>query len=209
MKQLISWYVNGTLEKEQRQQFELALRSSPDSQTLLAWEHALQSVVSNDPAAGILPDHGLKQVMERIKGQNKPHDLEPQSWLAGLVRQLSVSVSPAFALACGVVAVQFAVIVQIWPGGNQEDIYSQARSLQLSAQKNNVFLKVTFHQDTLERDLRTLINGMGVEIVAGPSQIGDYYLWVGKEEAQVVFNALQTSPYVQAVEIVNELPARQ
>ena len=65
-----------------------------------------------------------------------------------------------------------------------------------------------FAPTSTESDLRELLRKAGAEIVAGPSQLGDYYLLVDAEKLTSTLAALRTSPKIETAEIVNALPAK-
>ncbi len=75
--------------------------------------------------------------------------------------------------------------------------------------KYDAFIRVSFRQDTRESDLRTLLRSIHAEVVAGPSQIGDYFLLVSNPEAQAALATLKSSSSIESVEIVDELPPKQ
>lgn len=208
-RHLIAWYANGTLTGADRGRLEAALRGGHDASAMLTWERMVRSAVREDPALAVTADHGLARVMQRIRSDAKPvsSKRDGYGWFSDLVARFTGPT--ALALACGVLAVQFAVIVQIWPGKDATDSYSNERSLQGRTQKFDAFLRVSFRPDAREDNLRSLLREVRAEVVAGPSQIGDYYIVVAKANVQAALGVLQASAFVDSVEIANELPLRQ
>ena len=208
-RHLIAWYANDTLTGGERERVDAALRAGHEASALLAWERMVRSAVREDPVFSIAADHGLTRVMQRIRSEAKPVSSKRSgnSWVSGLVSRFTGST--ALALACGVAALQFAVIVQIWPGNGALEGYSNERSVPARSQKFDSFLRVSFRPDTLENNLRSLLREVHAEVVAGPSQIGDYYIVVAKDNVQAALETLQASAFVELVEIANELPLRQ
>jgi hypothetical protein len=208
--ELLAWYVNGTLAGTERDRVESALQTEAGSSSLLAWERAVQSAVKNDPAFDIAPDRGLYQTMQRIHAEAKPKGAAPrvarQGWFFSYAKKLQWS--PALALACGVVAVQFAVIAQMWTAKGEDSEYAGVRAVDTRAPVTDSFIRITFKPESTEKDLNMLLRTIRAEIVAGPSQLGDYYLLLEKSDAQGALTLLQNSANVESAEIVNALPAR-
>lgn len=208
-RHLIAWYANGTLTAADRERVEAALRGGDEASAMLTWERMVRSAVREDPALAVAADHGLARVMQRIRSEAKPvsSKRDGYGWFSDLMARFTGPT--ALALACGVVAVQFAVIVQIWPGEGATEGYSNERSLPGRSQKFDSFLRVSFRPDASEDNLRSLLREVHAEVVAGPSQIGDYYIVVAKANVQTALGILQASAFVESVEIANELPLRQ
>jgi hypothetical protein len=208
---LLSWYVNGTLTGQERDRVEAALREDPRAKSLLDWEKSLREAVKNDPALDIEEDRGLALVMQRIRAEAKsaaPAARKAKSSTSATSRVLDwFRWSPALAMACGIVAVQFGVIVHMYQTrGGEESAYSGLRTV--GGKRSESFLRVTFKPESTENDLRTLLRSLNAEIVSGPSQLGDYYLVVKADAVQSTLTTLQSSAHVESAEIVNVLPAR-
>jgi hypothetical protein len=208
-RNLIAWYLNGTLTGADRERVEAALRADHEASEMLTWERMVRSAVREDPEFAVAADHGLARVMQRIRAEAKPVSSR-RGWYGWFGDLLARFTGPtALALACGVVAVQFAVIVQIWPGKGATEGYSNERSVPGRSQKLDSFLRISFRPDAREDNLRSLLREVHAEVVAGPSQIGDYYIVVAKADVQAALGNLHASTFVESVEIANELPLRQ
>jgi hypothetical protein len=114
--------------------------------------------------------------------------------------------SPALALACGIVAVQFGIIAHMATSRGEEGEYVGVRGMKGRTQ--DAFVRVTFKPESTEIDLRALLREVNAEIVSGPSQLGDYYLVVRAAGVQSVLTTLQANSNVESAEIVRELPSR-
>ena len=70
-------------------------------------------------------------------------------------------------------------------------------------------LKVNFAPQAKEVDLRLLLASVHGDLVAGPGQLGDYYVRVqaGTENASLA--ALKSNPIVQAAALVPGVPPRE
>ena len=208
--QLLSWYVNGTLTGAERDRVEAALRDDARATALLEWEKSLREAVKSDPSLEIAEDRGLAQVMQRIRAEAKPAAAVAKRTRASSSATSRVlewfRLSPALALACGVVAVQFGIIVHMQQTRGEESAYSGLRTI--GGKKTESFVRVTFKPESTETDLRTLLRSLEAEIVSGPSQLGDYYLMVKTATVQATLTTLQSSAHVESAEIVNVLPSR-
>lgn len=206
--QLLSFYVNGTLTGPERERVETALRDDKQARALLEWEKALRRSVQNDPQFDIAEDRGLSQVMQRIRAETKaaaaPRRAARDDTFARFREWFRWS--PALALACGIVAVQFGVIVHLSGLRGEESEYSGVRTM--ITRHSEAFVRVAFRPETTENDLRTLVRSIDAEIVSGPSQIGDYYLVVPTKNVEAALKTLQSSPSVESAEVVRALPSR-
>lgn len=209
--QLIAWYANGTLTDADRKQFEADLAADPRIQSMLSWETDIRSAVRDNPALTVAADHGLERVMQRIQAEalaKRPASKQVQgNWFSRLSQYLTAS--PGLSFACAIVLIQFGVIAHTQSGKQDEKMYSDVRSATVEAAQNDTFLKVSFRQGAQERDLRLLTRMINANIVAGPSQLGDYYLLVSRDEAAAALNVLRASSHVESADIVNALPVRQ
>lgn len=211
---MLAWYINGTLAGTERDQVEAALQLEAGASSLLAWERAIQGAVKNNPAFDVAADRGLYQTMQRIQGDARPAatlDAKPRhsarvGWFSGLSEKFQWS--PALALACGVVAVQFAVIAQMWTDKSEEIEYAGVRTIAALPSSTDAFIRITFKPQSKEGDLSELLRTIRAEIVAGPSQLGDYYLLLAKNGSEDVLSALQKNALVESAEFANALPAR-
>lgn len=209
--QLIAWYANGTLTDADRKQFEADLAADPRIQSMLSWETDIRSAVRDNPALTVAADHGLERVMQRIQAETlakRPASKQVQgNWFSRLSQYLTAS--PGLSFACAIVLIQFGVIAHTQSGKQDEKIYSDVRSATVEPAQNDTFLKVSFRQGAQERDMRLLTRMINANIVAGPSQLGDYYLLVSRDEAAASLNVLRASSHVESADIVNALPVRQ
>ena len=222
-QQLLAWYVNGSLVGPDRDRVEDALAADPDSARTLAWERAVRGAMKSDPLFDVAADRGLFQVMQKIhsdapaapvsaapakKGGASPAMTSRGPGWSGWFGRFrnSFQWTPALALACGVVAVQLAVITQLWPTRGEET-YSDVRAVE-NVPRGTTFIRVVFKPQSTEAQLSLMLRENNAEIVAGPSQLGDYYLLVAPVDAPSVLARLMVNAHVDSAEIVNALPSR-
>lgn len=206
IQQNLPWLANGTLDAEERARLEALIAGSAEARKALDWELAMRDAIQAETAEWEAPSNTMDLVFKRIEAA-RPRAKESaiKVFFAGIMQ--SFQASPKFAFACAVAAVQFGVIGYLW--SNQEDpsAYSEMRSTQPALQPTK-FIRVMFAPNSTESDLRELLRKAGAEIVAGPSQLGDYYLLVDAEKLTSTVAALRTNTKIESAEIVNALPAK-
>ncbi len=70
------------------------------------------------------------------------------------------------------------------------------------------YLKVNFKGDAREADIRMLLVEVHGSLAAGPGQLGDYYVRIAAPQLDAVTDKLKASAIVDAVAVVDALPAR-
>jgi hypothetical protein len=214
--ELLPFYVNGTLPEADRQWVDAYLRDHPQAARELDSCRTLQQRLRADVPA-VSSEVGLERALARIRHegpapQRARRPTPPSAWqrlgdwLSSLVPQPVLK--PAFAAALAVVAVQGVVIVQM--AADRDDESSLMRSLPPTGAGVDAgpYLKVNFKGDAREADIRMLLIEANVSLAAGPGQLGDYYVRVPAPQADAVAGKLKASAIVDAVALVDALPAR-
>src|SRR5207245_1129258 len=114
---------------------------------------------------------------------------------------------PAFIGALAVVALQGAVIVELMFDRGDES--SQLRAIAPKVTDKGPYLKLNFKADAKEADIRFLLVEVQGSLAAGPGQLGDYYVRVPARKEAAVADKLKASQIVDAVTVVDALPAQQ
>jgi hypothetical protein len=219
--ELLPFFVNGTLDEADRTWVEAYLREHPAAAAELAWFRSLQARLQEDVPA-VSSEVGMERALRRIHGaapaaERSRHAAAPsdaaapsvfvrlRDWLAAIVPQPVLR--PALAGALALVAVQSVVIVQL--AGAPADDATQLRNIPGSAVVDaGPYLKVNFKGDAREADMRLLLVQVHGSLAAGPGQLGDYYVHVAPEKIAPVTDVLRASSIVDAVAVVDGLPAR-
>jgi hypothetical protein len=213
--ELLPFYVNGTLPETDREWVDAYLREHPQSAAELDWCRSLQARVRADVPA-VSSEVGLERTLARIRRDGPAPQLARRAatpsawqrlgdWLSTLVPQPVLK--PAFVAALAVVAVQGVVILQMV--GERDDDASLMRSPRPSAVVDQgPYLKVNFKGEAREADIRMLLVEVHGSLAAGPGQLGDYYVRIPAAQADAVAGKLKASAIVDAVAVVDALPAR-
>ncbi len=179
----------------------------------IEWDEAIKHAVTQSAALDLPEDEGLSQVMARIRASsNQQHaqqiktlEKRSQGWLEWF--GMLISPRPLMASMAAVLVAQLAIIVSIWPNQQLSDEYAGYRSNSQHAGIHQPFIRVSFKSDVRESDIRMLLRQAEAEIVAGPSQIGEYYLLGLKGESAGVFETLSGQAVIESIALVDQLPA--
>ena len=223
-EQLLAWYVNGTLVGPDRNHVEDALHRDPSALRHLNWESAVRTAIKTDPVYDVAADRGLAQVMQRIRADAPAMASAPRATAAprrpatiaihadptDLFTRFRewINLSPGLALACTLVIMQSFVISQMWSSHSEDIAFAENRAVQNATARGDTFIRIQFKANTVERQLSSMLRANNAEIVAGPTQLGEYYLLVKPNEAPQTLARMLTNPQVESAEIVNALPSK-
>lgn len=203
----LPWLANDTLSADERSRVEAAIAADDEARTALNWELAMRDAIKAETEEWEAPAHVLDNVLQRIeRAKPAPAPSALQKFMAAV--KDAFQTTPKFAYACAIMLVQFAVIGHLLVSRDEDAAYSEVRSTG-GAQSSMQFIRVMFAPTSTESDLRELLRKANADIVAGPSQLGDYYLLV--EPAQIIsaLTLLKASAKIEVAEVVNALPAKQ
>jgi hypothetical protein len=213
--ELLPFYVNGTLADADREWVDAYLREHPQAAAELEGCRTLQARVRADVPA-VSSEVGLERALARIRREGPAPQLprraaRPSAWqrLGDWFSTLAPQpvLKPAFAVALAVVAVQGVVIVQMV--SERDDEASLMRSPRPTAVvEQGPYLKINFKSEAREADIRMLLVEVHGSLAAGPGQLGDYYVRVPAAQVDAVAGKLRASAIVDAVAVVDALPAR-
>ena len=213
--ELLPFYVNGSLSDTDRSWVDDYLREHPSAHAELHWYESLQSRLREDVPA-VSSEIGMELALRRIRAESPASQRAPEpdkspglmgrlrDWFAPLVSQAILR--PAFAGALAIVALQGAVITTLML---DRDESSELRALKASGVvEKGPYLKVNFKSDAREADIRMLLVEVRGSLAAGPGQLGDYYVRVPDEQVAALADKVAASSIVDAVAVVDALPAR-
>ena len=209
----------GTLGATERAALEAQLREHPERRFDLEWDAAFRAeldkkiaempalpgwerterVLLAERAAG---DTGHLQQTARPEGARTAGLLDRFSdWLAA---SLGLVVN-AQAVAVALVVAQAAVIGYLtWQSRSFDE--GAMRTATRDARPRGPLLRVSFHSDVREGDLRRVLAAVGGEIVGGPGQIGVYLVRINDGSLAVAAQRLRDSGTTELVEVVDGKP---
>ena len=211
--ELLPFYANGSLAADDRAWVDDYLRVHPAARAELQWYESLQTRLREDVPA-VSSEIGMERALRRIRADRSASQGAREAaasssldrlrtWLAGLLPQPMLR--PAFAGAMAVVALQTVVIATLVV---ERDDSSEIRALRASVVEKGPYLKVNFKADARETDIRLLLVAVHGSLAAGPGQLGDYYVRVPEQQLPASSEKLAASAIVDAVAVVDALPAR-
>lgn len=206
--ELAPFYANGTLGEADRAWVEAYARAHPSAAAELRWLASLEARVQEN-VPPVAQDIGLERTMARIRAerpaQARVAPAAPslgerlRSWLAGF------GFTPALALAAALVVAQAGVIVSLVR--TADDSPTAIRSIPKPQAVEVPHLRLNFKPEARESDIRMLLIELKGEIVAGPGQLGDYYVRVPGATDDAIAKA-RASTVVEAVDVVPGVPPK-
>ena len=179
------------------------------------WDDAVRQAVVQTAAIDLAEDEGLDHLMGRIRATRQTQQVKPAvkkparqsgtAWIESLFAWFSPR--PMMATMAAVLVAQLAIIVSIWPNRDLPEDYAGYRSNPHAADHQQAFIRVAFRADVRESDMREALRQAEVDIVAGPSQIGEYYLLPSNGDASAAIASLQGQAAIDSIALVDRLPA--
>ena len=209
-EELLPFYVNGTLDADERTWIESYLREHPPAENELRWLRSVQAMTQEE-AVPVSSEVGLERAMQRIRGERPASSpAVATSWVERLREWLSrlvppTMLKPALASALAVVALQAVVITSMV--GERDDTSPIRTKPPVNVAEQGPYVKVNFKPDATEADIRMLLIDVQANIASGPGQLGDYYVRVPAWQVDAVTAQLTASTIVEGVAVVDALPA--
>jgi hypothetical protein len=213
--ELLPFYVNGTLPEADRAWVDQYLGKHPSAAAELRWYQSLQTKLRED-VPEVSSEVGMERALHRIRIEGPAPQLARRAAAPTLFERVgeffrSITpqpmLRPAFIGALAVVALQGAVIVELMFDRGDES--SQLRAIAPKVTDKGPYLKLNFKPDAKEADIRILLVEVQGSLAAGPGQLGDYYVRVPASKESTVEAKLKVSPIVDAVAVVDALPAQE
>jgi anti-sigma-K factor RskA len=182
---LLPWYVNDTLEAEERRQVEAYLERSSHARDEVALLRALRQQVKDEQIENSPGEFGLQRLKREIKQAG------PQPGSADKMAGRTVTVAsfwrPLAVAACLAVVIQAGVMISL-TGGPGSDVETASGNAGLAAP----VLQVTFASDATELEIREVLQSAGASIADGPTALGIYNLRLVDAGTTTVEEALAT-----------------
>ncbi|MAM63007.1 zf-HC2 domain-containing protein [Maritimibacter sp. UBA3975] len=179
---LLPFYANGTLSDAERAEVEAALAEDPSLDLELSVLRAMrENLQSEEP--GSPGEFGLARLMREVDREARAQPRAPARGIP--VRFWQV----AAALALVALVAQSLFLFD-----------SRAPDYRLAGEADGQIV-VAFDPEATEADIRALLNGLGLEIVGGPSALGLYELAdPAGEVTEADLEALRGAPQVESAD---------
>lgn len=203
---LLPWHLNNSLLQQDKNWMDGYIASNPRATVDLELERVLARQTIEE-IANLPEDAGFAELMRRVKldhtktvKRTKPQQQSIKDFFFGAFGRLFVYLGrPGAGIAVtGLALVQAGVIASLLMTQNQLG-ETKYRSLGTS---NTQLLGVQIRPSTTELEFRQLFVKKNIEIVGGPSQLGEYRLSVPKDNFDDVAKQLQQSPIVESVTVI-------
>ena len=186
IEELLPFYLNGTLEDDERTEVEAALAEDETLRWELEFLEGVQKDVRSREVGTSPGEFGLARLMRDIESETR----EAPVGNVVVGRFWKVAAAAVFALFVAQATVMVTspgTIVELAGGGAEV--------------ADGPTLAVAFQPDATERDIRELLLELELEIVGGPSALGLYTVAIaGEAEPADVISDLTASAIVESAE---------
>jgi hypothetical protein len=207
--ELLPWYVNGTLNADDRAWFERYLAEHSAARAELDWYRSLKTKIQ-ESGPKVPATIGLDKTMLLIRG-DRPTIAELISGFFGgfgMGPATAISFRPAMALGMlAVIVLQSGVMFNMMRNAQEDEM--QIRALKAVRMDEGPLLKVNFSPEAKEADIRFALVSVKGTLAGGPGQLGDYFIRVPDGKESELAERLKTNAIVQSVALVPGLPPRE
>jgi hypothetical protein len=188
------------------------MRQHPGAASEFRMQQMLQTTLQ-EGAAAIPANIGLDKLLTRVRQERRA---APSTGLLASLNEMlgrffaGFQLTPATATAFAVIVAQAGVIGVLLTGSGEQDAvpeYARMRAIEgPAAALEGPFLKINFDSNTRESDLRFALVSVGGTLVAGPSQLGDYFVKVPAARIAAASDQLRANALVESCVVVESLP---
>jgi hypothetical protein len=160
--ELLPWLVNGTLGEPERYAVEEHVRTCIVCRREIKEQQRLYATVRKPRTADVSAEAGFDRMNRELDDAAR----DRRVWI-----KRSTALAP-FAVAAAAGVAVLAILLWFTPlPGLESNAYS---TLATPARSNAALLDVVFAEDTTAAEIQALLDDIGGEIVAGPSDVGRY-----------------------------------
>lgn len=190
LRQLLPWYVNGTLNPEERAQVEALLQRSAEAAGEVEVLRKLQDTIHTEEAETAPLELSWRRFQKTLP-DNKQTSKPSFPW----PKVASVA-------AVMIIAVQFALLVNLPRPADVELLGGDA--VQTRMAEGYRLLQVVFLEDANWQAVQALITSADGEIVAGPSALGILVVRIPDEGATESLALFRASPLVEHIQVAGD-----
>jgi anti-sigma factor RsiW len=188
---LLPWFVNGTLDPDERELVQQHLRGCTACQQQVDWLRDLHAACVAGCAQG-----GASKAFERLRHQLEAPPARRDSKARLRSRKIAARFALPWAIAAGVTIL--IVLASLW--GPMLDAPALYRTLGAGHTVAHGSLVVVFDPATRESELRGILRAVEARIVDGPTAQNAYVLDVAAERQDQALQALRTERAVVLAE---------
>lgn len=182
---LLPWYVNGTLDAEERRQVEAYLERSAQAREDVELLRQLRQQVKDQEQENSPGELGLQRLKREIK-QDAERQKASADKMTGKVVTVASFWRPLAVAACLALVIQAGVMV-----GMNAGVITLDGDVSIAG-KAPAVLQVTFAPEATEQDIRDVLQAAGASIADGPTALGIYNLRLVDPAGTTVDEALAT-----------------
>ena len=179
-EELLPWYLNGTLGREERQIFEAHLKACLPCNAALRQERRLRESMQAQDDVPLGPEHGIRDLIGRIDRQGPAH---PKVW----ARSRAIA---GYGLAASLGAL-FVWLILSSPGEppGQETEFATLASVSGSPVGS---IDLIFVEQPSSDQLSAFLDEIDATLVGGPSELGRYTIAIDSEAAEELDAVLES-----------------
>jgi hypothetical protein len=202
--ELLPWYVNETLEEDERREVRTHLSNCLVCRRELAFLERLDEAVTTSPDFDFTPQRGFSALMQRIDMAEAPL---ARRWWSSLTSGLR-TLHAAHPVLRGALVVQAAMIllavfllvrIPLLDRTPSFETLTDA-SAPVAAELGNARLRVVFAPEVAMSDVQALLQSGGARIVDGPSSVGAFAIDVPADASAAWLERLRSDARVRFAE---------
>jgi len=206
--ELLPWYVNETLEEDERREVRAHLSNCLVCRRELAFLEQLDEAVVTSPDVDFTPQRAFASLMQRIDTSEAPVAQRIWASLASGLHALRGAhpvLRSALLVQTAMILLGVFLLLQI-PEPDRTprfETLSEAAT-PVATEAGNARLRVVFAPDVAVSDVEALLLAGGAHIVDGPSKVGAFAIDVPADESSGWLERLRTDDRVRFAEPVTD-----
>lgn len=179
IEELLPFYVNGTLEADEKAKVEQAIKDNPSLKSEIEFLEKLRNEVKVQQTEDSPGELGLKRLQKSLREEKQKEASNTTPGTSGWGWRV------ASIAACMLLVIQTIVLLPKW----QSDDLTAAGGGQIIHVGGQI-ISITFVPDAREENIRNLLLTVDANIVDGPSALGVYKIVI-KKDVQLIIDKLK------------------
>ena len=199
LREALPWYVNGTLDADDRAWVEQALAADDQAARQdLSFDHQLADAFERR-LAEVPADVGWSELLQKVRADAvRQVAAAPArdaaaggSWLQRLGQLFSAAPSPRLGMAMAVLVAVQAVAIGVLVGERHAGSPDTVEYRAGAGMRPVTAIRALFNEAITEKALRDGLAANGASIVDGPNPLGEYWLVTGAADPEAVARSLR------------------